>query len=290
MAYNPNAIFVSPSSLSDLEKCPQLYFLRSIFRNNRGNKIQLVSPALALGQAVHDTIDQFLALEPGERNEAELKRITNLLWGNNAAGEKGGFTDKTQEAEFRDRAEAMLAHFWKNDHFKNAVKAKLPNFPKVDLDRDVILTGKLDWVEAGDDGYYTIIDFKTGKNKEREDSLQLPIYALLGGNIFKTHKLKAKYWYLDSTEEMEEVALPTLAAALEIVKKKAETAKLVVQTKSFQCRTGKESCWACRDMQAISRGEGKLVRVDMSRKQEIYILPKADKTPEAEKWADDIPF
>lgn len=285
MAFNPNAIFVSPSSLSDLEKCPQLYYLRNVYKSPQGLKIQLTNPNLALGQAVHDVISQFLALEPMLRSKNELFRILDLVWGG-VTGDKGGFASPDEEKEYRDRASVMLERFWGDEHFHTSAGVKIPNFPKVELGDDLILTGKLDWIEMGNEGEYQITDFKTGKNKEKEDSLQLPIYAILIGDIFKTKNIKARYWYLDQDGPMEDVALPDMDYALGVIKKKANIAKMVRMTQSFRCQSGGESCWACRDMLAISKGEGKLVGVDMGRKQEIYILPKAG----VELQVEDLPF
>lgn len=288
MAFNPNAIFVSPSSLGDLEKCPQLYYYRNVYRSPRGFKIQITNPSLALGQVVHDIISQFVTIEPPLRTEPELKRITELLWAN-IHGDKGGFASEEEESEYKSRAEIMLGRFWANEHFHTATGAKIPNFPKVDLGPDLILTGKLDWIEKTDSGGYLIIDFKTGKNREKDDSLQLPIYALLANDIFKTTDLTAQYWYLDLDDKLEDAKLPSIKDALSLVKQKSEIAQMVRKTSSYQCQSGGESCWACKDMVAVIKGQGKLVTVDMNRKQEIYILPKF--SPVEEKpVVDDLPF
>lgn len=288
MAFNPNAVFISPSSLGDLEKCPQLYYYRNVYRTQRGMKIQITNGPLALGGLVHDVIEQFMKLEPGDRKKAELDRLTEFLW-QNIAGEKGGFKSYEEEKEDRERAQSMIDRFWANEQFRSATGAKIPNFPKVELGNDIILTGKLDWVQNEGDGYL-IIDFKTGKNKEKEDSYQLPIYALLVSEIFKTNQIIAKYWYLDTDEPMEEVALPGLKAATELMKQKGEIVKMVRQTNSYKCKSGGESCWACRDFLAVARGKGKLVTVDMNRKQEIYILQKEPETIPAEPAATAPPF
>ena len=287
MAFNPNAVFVSPSSLGDLDKCPQLYYYRSVYKSPKtGLKIQLTNPALALGSTIHDVIERFLSLEPSARTEEELSRLLDFVW-ENITGEKGGFADKAEEETYLSRAREMLRRFWANDHFHTCLGVKIPAFPKVDLGPDLILTGKLDWIEMGEDKYYHIIDFKTGKNKEKEDSLQLPIYAIMVSQLFKTDKIRGKYWYLDSEGEMEDITLPDVASALETVTRKAETAKMVRRTNSYRCQSGEESCWACRDMLAVARGEGRLVSVDMSRKHEIYILPaKKDQF----EYAQDLPF
>ena len=294
MAFNPNAIFLSPSSLSDFEKCSQLYYLRNVYRSPRGLKIQLINPSLALGQAVHDTLEQFLK-SGGPRTEEELNRIFEFVW-ENLGGEKGGFTSLDEEKGFKDRALAMLKRFWANLHFREAEPVKIPGFPKVELGNDLILTGKLDWIEKDNEGYH-IIDFKTGK-EEREDSQQLPIYALLVSKILGTKNIRTSYWYLD--KDMDLVSVPTVEVeeTLANLKKKGEIIKMVRQTHSFRCQSGQESCWACRDMLAISQGKGKLVSMDpVNRKQEIYILPKETVVAEqtavaapAVKVVEDLPF
>lgn len=294
MAFNPNAVFVSPSSLSDLDKCPQLYYYRYVYRTPRNLKIQIISPALALGTAVHDTIEQFMKLEPEERKQPELSRILNFTW-ENITGEKGGFVSCEEETEAKKRAEAMLERFWENSEFRSRTPAQFPGFPKVDLAPDLILTGKLDWIQKEPDGSYTIIDFKTGKNKEREDSYQLPIYTILVKKLMKTDEVQAKYWYLEESSEMEDLKLPDLEEAFTKIKKKGEIMQMVRQTKSYKCQSGGESCWACKGVLAVAHsvnsgqaGGAKLVKIDPGHNQEIYILPK--KVEEEVQVAEDIPF
>jgi len=271
MVYNPLAVFLSPSSLADFEKCPQLYYYRNVYRSPRGLKIQIISPALALGQTVHDTLEQFLKLLPIDRTKDELDRIYALIWGN-LSGEKGGYTTVEEEAGNKKRGEQMLNRFWANTHFREVEAVKIPSFPKAELGNDLILTGKLDWVEKFDDSY-KIIDFKTGKNEEREDSQQMPIYAYLVSKVLNNDKIVACYWYLDKDENLTACSLPDLGITFAYLKQKGEIIKMVRQTNSFKCQSGGESCWACRDMLAISQGKGKLVSVDpVNRKQEIYIL------------------
>jgi len=291
MAYNPNAIFVSPSSLSDFEKCPQLYYYRNVYRSPRGLKIQLINPALALGQAVHETLDVFLKYLPSQRSKDLLLEKFEFIWAN-FSGEKGGFFSENQETDYKNRAIEMLERFWQNEHFKNTQTEKLPDFLKVDLGEDIFLTGKLDWLEKEGDLYH-LVDFKTGK-EEREDSLQLSIYSVLVSHLFKTRNIKASYWYLDKDTDIVPFTLLDMDEVVSYLKNKGEIIKMVRQTKSYRCQSGGESCWACRDMVAIAQGKGKLVSVDyVSRKQETYILPPESFKVEEEKLPppnDDLPF
>ncbi len=293
MAFNPNAIFISPSTLADFDKCPQLYFYRNVYRSPRGLKLQLINPALALGQAVHDTLEMFLRLPLKERSQPVLQEKFVFSW-SNMAGEKGGFSSSLEEEEYKNRGLEMLNRFWLNGHFKNTLMEKIPGFPKAELGNDIILTGKLDWLEKQGEIYH-LVDFKTGKNEEKEDSIQLPIYAVLVANIFKTKQIKASYWYLDKDEEIIDFPLPQLDQTIEMLKNKGEIVKMVRQTNSFRCQSGGESCWACRDMLAIAQGKGKLVSMDpVNRKQEIYILPQKDENTEKQAGTvitgSDLPF
>lgn len=289
MAFNPNAVFISPSSIGDFDKCPQLYFLRNVYRSAKtGLKLQLINPALALGQGVHETIEQFGKLDPKERNKDKLELIYETIWAD-LSGEKGGFNSAEEEKEYKNRGWVMLDRFLKNSHFLMTTQIKTPDFPKADLGDDIILTGKLDWIEASGDGFQ-IIDFKTGKNEEKEDSIQLPIYALLASKIFKSSDIKTNYWYLDQEDELRKFDLPDMEEFAKSLKQKGTIIKLARQTNSFKCARGGQSCWACKGMLAIKNGEGKLVAIDSVRKQEIYILPPKQEEKKEEVVASDLPF
>lgn len=281
MAFDPDVVYISPSSIADFEKCPQLYYLRNVFRTVRGLKLQQITPALALGQTVHDAIDRLIKLEPSDRSLNRLLEEFEWSW-QAISGPKGGFT--TEEQEYKQRGTEMLNRFWENPHFHTAVGAKIPNFPKVDLGEKLILTGKLDWVEQDGESYH-IIDFKTGKNEQRADSMQLPTYALMVHEIFNTNNIKASYWYLDKMAEMQPVELPDLAKSKVLLSQKGEIIKLARSTNSMRCQSGGQSCYACADMLAISKGVGKLVSIDPARKQEIYILIKKNETA-----SEELPF
>lgn len=264
------SVFISPSTLSDFDKCPQLYYFKSVYRATSGLKIQIINPSIALGQVVHEAIDQILKLPAVQRNKDRLFDIFNFLW-ESITGEKGGFT--MEENDFRSRGNVMLERFWSNGHFREAEMIKLPTFPKVNLGNDLILTGKLDWIEKVRD-YYYVIDFKTGKNDEKADSLQLPIYAVLACGILKTFDIKTSYWYIDRDDAFTDFPLPDINKTTRLLVEKGEVIVKARQTNSFKCQSGKENCYHCRDIQAVAKGFGKLVAVDTTNyKQEIYIIP-----------------
>src|SRR4030065_2360110 len=117
MSYNPNLIFISPSSISDFKICQQLYFYRNIYRSpNTGLKIQITNPKLTLGGVVHDALSQFL-YQPGiDKTYKELIRIFETIW-NKSSGEKGGFSSQDEEYLLKERGKSMLERFMKNKLF-----------------------------------------------------------------------------------------------------------------------------------------------------------------------------
>ncbi len=264
------AVFISPSSLSDFDKCPQLYYYKAVYRAPSGLKIQIINPAIALGQVVHEVINQLLNLAVVQRSKDQMLDIYEFLW-KTITGEKGGFT--TEEDDSKRRGLEMLERFWANGHFREAEMVKLPAFPKVDLGNNLILTGKLDWIEKDGETYH-VIDFKTGKNEEKAESMQLPIYAVLACGILKTFAIRTSYWYLDKEDSLTSFPLPDINETTRLLVSKGGIIQKARQTNSFKCQSGRENCYHCRDILAVANGFGKLVAVDTTNyKQEIYILP-----------------
>lgn len=296
MAYNPNAVFISHSSISAFKSCPKAYYFQYVYKNPKtGLKIQLINPKLALGAVVHDVLAQYLHTKGVLKEKDQLFSILNRHWVE-IKGEKGGFISLDEETQYKDRAIKMLENFWANQHFKNVLPITIPDFPKVDLGNDLVLTGKLDWIEKETDNSYHIIDFKTGEKEEKIDSIQLSTYAILAESFLLNPKIRASYWYLDKEKDFRSFDLPDLFEAREKLKQIGLIIKNSRLTNSFRCQSGYDSCWACRDFASVIEGKkGKMVAVDYSRKQEIYILLKDKKNTEVSKDKlyndeNDLPF
>ncbi|MBI3384966.1 PD-(D/E)XK nuclease family protein [Candidatus Gottesmanbacteria bacterium] len=292
MAYNPNAVFISPSSISAFKSCPRAYYYQYVYKNPKtGLKIQLINPKLALGAVMHDVLAQFLRSSAVSQEKEQLFAILNRYW-SEIAGEKGGFSSAQEESQYKNRAIKMLENFWANPHFKSISPIPMPDFPKLDLGEDLILTGKLDWIEKEGENMYHIIDFKTGEKEEKSDSIQLSTYAVLAGSFLTNPQIRASYWYLDREKDFRAYELSPTQETLEKLKQIGLVIKNSRLTNSFRCISGGDSCWACRDFAAvIEEQKGKMVSVDYSRKQEIYIVVAADKSSESkENTTSDLPF
>lgn len=268
------AYWVSHSSISDYLKCPRFYFLRNVYKDPRtGNKMTVMTPPLALGQIVHEVVEGLSFMKSTDRLKEPLSKYFEAAW-DKVSGEKGGFKDKTIEEEYKKRGLSMLAEIEKNPGpiLKKAVKIRsdggLPWY-WFSEEENIILCGKIDWLEYLEkSGGVHIIDFKTGKNEEGEDSLQLPIYLLLAKNTQKRKVEKLSYWYLDKGKVVKK-DLPDEKEAKDRVMKVAEKIKLARQIERFKCPKG--GCFYCRPLEKVLKGEGKLVGVSDYR-QDIYIL------------------
>lgn len=273
------AVWVSHSSISDFLKCPRAYFLNNVYKDpHTGHKISLMSPPLALGQAVHEVVESLSTLPTESRFKDSLIDKFEKVW-QKVAGAKGGFTSEKSEDTYKKRGIEMLKKIINNPGpLKNlAVKIKqdLPHYWLSEED-NIILCGKVDWLEyLPETDSVNIIDFKTGNNDESPDSLQLPIYHLLVHNTQHRKVAKASYWYLQRSDKPIEKPLPNLEKAFEDVLKVAKQIKLARQLERFKCPTN--GCSACKPLEAIIQGRAKFVGVN-DFKQDIYVLEKFEPT------------
>ena len=144
---------------------------------------------------------------------------------------------------------------------KGSKNNMIPNF-YLSEEEGIILCGVIDWLEYVDaDDSIRIIDFKTGKNEENEDSLQLPIYLLLLNELQKRRVSGAAYWYLEKNDAPTEMALPDVAKAREKVLALARRVKDTREKKAYACPRGPAGCFACQPYEAILRGEAEYLGV-----------------------------
>src|SRR3990167_5643911 len=147
-----------------------------------------------------------------------------------------------------------------------------PNFYLSEKD-NIILSGKIDWLEyVPEDDSVRVIDFKTGKNDEDKESLQLPIYALLLNALQKRKVSGAAYWYIDRNDEPTDVQLPEISGANKRVLAAALKVKEAREAGVFQCPRKAQGCFACKPFEKIIKGEAELVKVDETRKTELYMV------------------
>ncbi len=268
------AVWVSHSSIADFIACPRAYYLRNVYKDPKTrNKITVTSPALSLGTAVHEVVEELSVLPVEQRLQISLLKKFDVAW-EKVTGKLGGFTDPTQEEEFKERGRVMLKRVEEHPGpiLNKAVKIPTDFIPYYYLsdEDDIILCGKIDWLEYLEDtDSVHIIDFKTGKNEEGEESLQLPIYLLLATNTQPRKVEKASYWYLDKSDQLTPKELPNIVDSKDKVLTVARRIKLARQLNHFVCPTN--GCMKCRPLERVLKSEGEKVGVSDTR-QDIYIL------------------
>lgn len=268
------AIWVSHSSISDFLRCPRAYYLNNVYRDPKTHhKISLMQPSLALGQAVHEVLEELSQLPVERRFSESLISRFEQVW-ERLSGKRGGFVNADQEQHYRQRGEEMLRRIMNHPGplKRKAVKirADLPYYWLSDED-NIILCGKIDWLEylPADDSVH-IIDFKTGKSEEKADSLQLSIYYLLTQNCQRRKVARASYWYLDRSDEPKSVKLPNQETAHQKVLGIAKKIKVIRQLEVYKCPQ-KVGCPACRPLTQIIEGKAEFVGVN-EFDQDMYII------------------
>lgn len=275
------ALWVSHSSMNDFLKCPRAYWLKNVYRNERGQRINTVGPALSLGSAVHETLEGLLNYKAEERAKQPLLEQFEENW-KKYSGKAGGFKTPEEEAENKARGLNMILRVSKNmgPLLEKAVKLpphknNMPNHFFISEEENIILNGKVDWLQhIPEDDSLHVIDFKTGKNDEDQDSLQLPIYVLICDAEQKRKVSGVYYWYIERDDAPRLMPMPDTDLArhkiIEIAKQ-IKAAKLVGD-KAFVCPRQGKKCFACGPFEKILRGEAELVKVDETRKTALYLV------------------
>ena len=271
------AIWVSHSSMGDFLKCPRLYYLHNVYKDKKtGNKIAIISPYMSLGVAVHNVLENLVNFKTEERFSRDLFADFEENW-KKVSGKIGGFADDAQEAEFKQRGIDMIqkvienpgplarltVNFYKGDF--------LPNYWLNGEDDNIILCGKVDWIEYLADGTLRVIDFKTGKHDETPGSLQFPIYHLLLNNLQKRKVSEAAYWYIDRDTELTPSELPSVEESFKKVYAVAKQVKEARQKNIFECPKGAAGCMHCAPYEKILRGEAEFVGKG-EFKQDLYLV------------------
>lgn len=282
-----SAVWVSHTSINDFLCCPRAYYLKNMYRDPKtGHKIKLMSPPLALGQAVHEVIEALSVLPTATRFSESLVLKFQDIWPK-VSGKKGGFLNDDIEASYKKRGEEMLLRVMKNPGplVNPAVKIRepLPHY-WLSEEKNIILCGKIDWLEyiPANDSVH-IIDFKTSKKEEDGDSLQLLIYHLLVHNTQKRPVSKASYWYIALYDHLVPKELPDLNIAHEKILDIAIQMKTARQLNRFPCPDGEAGCRQCQAFESILRGEAEFVGTD-EYNADVYIISAPQQEQEEESY------
>jgi len=269
-------LWISYSQIRDFLNCPRSYFLKHVYKDPRsGKKINIITPPLALGNTVHDVLEEISTLGANKRFEKSLLDRYESSW-SRVTGELGGFRNTEEEQTYKKRGETMIRQviISPGPLLNKAVKLRSPDeLPPRYLfstEENILLCGKVDWLEySSEDDSIHIIDFKTGIKDEDSNSLQLAIYLLLVKNCQKRSVKKISYWYLEREEKPREMILPDLEELYEEILQIALRIKKLKQNGKYIC--SKNGCYACEPLEVVVSGKAEYIKT--SGYQDIYIIP-----------------
>jgi CRISPR/Cas system-associated exonuclease Cas4 (RecB family) len=268
-----SALWLSHSSISEYLQCPRAYYLHYVYKDpETKHKITLMSPPLALGQVVHDVMDELSSIPTSERFRVPLTTRFEQVW-SQVTGKRGGFRDQDEEEHYKDRGRAMMqtvtTHPGPIAELAVKIKMDLPHYWLSEPD-GIILCGRIDWlVYHPDTDSVSIVDFKTSMREEKVDSLQLPIYYLLTQACQKRPITGASYWYLENQKALSHQPLPDAIEARERILTIGKEMQISRKIGRLRCRQG-TGCRACKPFEAIVNHEAEFVYSN-NRNQDVYI-------------------
>ena len=185
---------LSSSAIENYRKCPQQYAFGYLWSLKEGPRA-----TLSFGSVMHTTIRRFVEqLRKGVRLPfEEVQRIYETEWSS------AGYEDDYQEAEYKKDGLEQLRTFYASMLAAPPNILHQENGFELPLENDVILTGRMDQVNALGRNEVEIVDYKTGKPKKDADarkSLQLSIYALAAKEIFEWNPVRLVFHYLQNNE------------------------------------------------------------------------------------------
>jgi hypothetical protein len=225
-----------------------------------------------LGTVIHRVIDDLAKLSKEVRFLISLKQRFEARW-SFYQGKKGGFLSKEEEENFKSRGFKMIEKLENSVIIKGENYRKEEKLPKVRLfkNENLILVGSIDWIEILPNKTLHIIDFKTGKTEEEENSLQLPIYFILAYYNLKKPIEKVSYWYLDREEEPISVNLKPIQVYISILRQKALEIKEAIEKDKLICKSSKKYC-KCKKYEAILENKGEYVGYDPEMKRDLFFV------------------
>ncbi|HEB14060.1 MAG TPA: PD-(D/E)XK nuclease family protein [candidate division WWE3 bacterium] len=206
---------------------------------------------LIFGGIIHDVLTDFFHLPQDKRNLDSIKEILKSRW-RGPRGAKRGFPDIETEREQYQKALKMLKGFVGKTNLAPQI-AYLPkpkkkddefvkeNYFKVDIGDGLLLTGIIDRIDKETEGYH-LIDYKTGKEKRKENDFQLMVYAILARGTLGMPLAKASYFYPKNAKFV--TFTPTLETEDKTIKKIKEAIDAIRKDEEFEPDPSK-MCYYC---------------------------------------------
>ncbi len=197
---------LSFAKMKDYLQCPKKYHFANIdeFVKAHKKEFEPSSADLTMGNIVHSVLARYFEIPQNERNLKSINVLLKNAW-HGPRGKGGGFESLDQEREYYRMAVSMVEYFYNSQGGdKNVLSVTDPEgretYFKEEVDDDLVLTGRIDRIDAAGDTHLKIVDYKTGL--KQEDDFQLMIYALIAEKKFGKKVDEASYVYLKTEKEV----------------------------------------------------------------------------------------
>ncbi len=177
------------SQLETYRYCPLKYLYAYVYRI----PVRPV-PHLAFGSDLHKCLEQFYAgvmegrVAPVEELIASFRRLHG----------PGRYGEPARDEDYRQLGERILSDFYKKQEGSFTAPLFVERSFLLEMG-DVSLKGVVDRADALEGGGVEILDYKSGKPKDKlssEDQLQLRLYALAAKEVFGLDPRRISFYYL----------------------------------------------------------------------------------------------
>lgn len=184
----------SYEKLKTYKTCPQRY--KFIYLDLVGDKFKKPKAEFTMGQHIHNTLRSLLAdVSKEEMTISKAGELLRKFWRTN----RKGFKNREDEKEYGEKALKMIEAFFDTPLIHNP--SHLEKYVKLNIGRDIEITGRIDRIDVDSSGAAHIIDYKTNNySPQWIDYSQLMVYSFLVLNSLKLPLVSASFWYLGQNQ------------------------------------------------------------------------------------------
>ena len=203
------------SQMETFRYCPLKYLYAYVYRIPTR-----ATPQMLFGIDLHDCLEGFYA----QVMEGQVLPLEELLSRFRRLHAPARYGEPQQDEEYRKLGERILTDYYRKHEgaFKPPVFVEKPFSLQMG---EVLLQGVVDRADPLEGGGVEIVDYKSGKSKEKataEEQLQLRLYALAAKEVFHLEPRRISFYYLRdnsvlSFEPAPEVLEQTKERVLELI-------------------------------------------------------------------------
>lgn len=225
----PEPLQLSASAIDAYERCPMKYMFQHVWNIRGGPHAQMT-----FGNVMHTTIKEFVG-EMRKRSKVPLEEVLAIY---EREWSSAGFPDDYQEQEYRKAGREQLEAFHRSYSAAPADVLYQEKAFELPLDRNVVITGRMDQVNRIEKNAVEIVDYKTGKPKDEKkagEDLQLSVYALAAREVFDLAPKRLVFYNLMTNEP---VATTRDSKSLAATKQKIAEVADQIRAGEFSAKAG----------------------------------------------------